>query len=275
MSLNKCIVNRIGFIGAGQMASAIIKGLVENGVQGSNIFAHDISQDTMNKVKSQYGIQTLNNNLDIVRNSDAVIVAVKPKDFQNVLNEIKDTVGNSKPVISIAGGLYLDSLSKWLNPGARIVRAMPNICAAVLESVSAITPGPNATKEDVEGTKSIFDCVGTTMEIKENLIDAFSGVAGCGPAFIFPIIEAMADGGVYQGIPRQTAIELAAQVMVGAGKLVLATKQHPGALKDSVCSPGGSTIAGVRTIEDHGVRSAYMNAVISATEKSLKEAAKH
>ena len=261
---------KIGFIGAGKMGGAIIKGLVSFGHPGHNIFVNEHSEEKLNNLVKQCKIQPLNDPTSVARKSDAVVVAVHPGEFGPVLNEIKSTVGESKPVISVAAGLTCETLQQMLGSNGHVVRAMPNICAEVCESISGITPGKFATPKDIEITEKIFNAVGKTLKVKEDLYDAFAAVTGCGLAFVFPIIEAMADGGVFEGIDRQTAITLAAQTLVGAGKLVALTGSHPEKLKDDTCSPGGSTIVGVRTLEEGKVRAAYMNAVISATEK-MKE----
>ena len=265
--MSACLAPSVGFIGTGKMASAIIKGLISTGYSPAKIFASDISEKQRAAAKA-LNINVTSDNREVAKKAASVIVAVKPYDFSHVLSEIKSDVGNSKPVISIAGGLKLSTLERDLNPGARVLRVMPNVCSAVRESVSAIAGGTNVTSSDLESTKSIFDCVGMTIPVKEQLFDAFSAVAGCGPAFIFPVIEALADGGVFEGLARDTAMKLAAQMVLGSAKLVLESQQHPGELKDSVCSPGGSTIAGVRALEEHKVRAAFMNAVIAASQKS-------
>ena len=271
--MSGCLAKSVGFIGTGKMATAIIKGLIATGYAPSKIFTSDVSAK-QRELAGALNVNVMSSNCDVARESDAVVVAVKPHDFSHVLNEIKDVVGASKPVISIAGGLKLDTLERDLCPGARVLRVMPNVCAEVGESVSAIAGGANASAADLESTKSIFDCVGITLPIKEALFDAFSAVAGCGPAFIFPVIEALADGGVHEGLSRETAITLAAQMVLGSAKLVLKSRQHPGQLKDSVCSPGGSTIVGVKVLEENKTRSGFMNAVIAASQKS-QEMGKH
>jgi pyrroline-5-carboxylate reductase len=198
---------------------------------------------------------------------------VKPNNFPVVLKEIKSTVGARKPVISIAGGLSLGAIEAQLEFGARVVRTMPNVAASVLQSVTAIAAGRHATASDVATTRTIFDCVGVTVDVNESLFDAFAGIAGCGPAFMMQVIDAMADAGVLLGIGRKQAITLAAQMMAGSWTLVLKTGQHPAELKDSVCSPGGSTIEGVRVLEERGVRAAFIGAVIAAAEKGQRMAA--
>jgi pyrroline-5-carboxylate reductase len=267
---------KIGFIGTGNMSSAIIKGLISHGFKPSNLNVHDISRPQLTSLVSRLSVVPRSSNVDVVTSSDAVIVGVKPYDFPSVLNEIKSAAGVRKPVISIAGGLTLGTIESQLERGARVVRTIPNVCAAVSASVTGLAGGAFATPADVAIAREIFDAVGLTLEIKESLFDAFTAVAGCALAFVFPVIEALADGGVLVGIARETAIRLAAQMMLGSAKLVLESGQHPAELKDSVCSPGGSTIVGVKVIEEHAVRAAFINAVIASCEKGkqIGEAAK-
>ena len=260
-------LKKIGFIGVGKMATAIIRGLITKGVSPSCIYVSDIAQQQIEAAK-KLNVNVLSNNRLVAQNSDSVIVAVKPNTFSHVLNEIKDDVGTLKTVVSIAGGLTLSTLEKDLHDGARVVRVMPNVCSEVLQSVSAVVGGTHSTQSDVDQVMSIFNCVGISLSIDEKLFDAFSAVAGCGPAFIFPVIEALADGGVLEGLDRSTAYKLAAQMVMGSAKLVLESGKHPGELKDSVCSPGGSTIVGVKALEDGNVRASFINAVIQSCEKS-------
>lgn len=268
MSLSQSF--KIGFIGAGKMGGAIIKGLISAGHPSENIIVSEKSKSTIDNLVNNYHVKNVQKSTDVASISDAVIVAVHPNQFTDVLEEIKSSITNKKTVISVAGGLQCKTLESHL--GSPVVRVMPNICAEVCESVSAITSNTNTPNSNINIAESIFNMVGQTIHIKEDLFDAFSGVAGCGLAFVFPIIEAMADGAVLEGIDRSTAIRLAAQTVAGAGKLAVVTGKHPGPLKDDVCSPGGCTIEGVKTIEEHGVRAAYINAVISAVEKSKRMA---
>ncbi|OHT03951.1 Pyrroline-5-carboxylate reductase [Tritrichomonas foetus] len=270
MSLSKSF--KIGFIGAGKMGGAIVKGLVQAGHPGKNIIVCEHSKKTLDELVSRCGVTPVDDKVKVAANSDAVIVAVHPGEFQEVLNDIKSEIGSRKPLISVAGGLSIASLESYLEKGARVVRAMPNICAEVCESVSGITAGNQADSSDIELTEKIFNLVGQTLRLKEDQFDAFSGVAGCGLAFVFPAIESMADGAVLCGLPRETALKLASQTVAGAGKLAVTTGVHPGPLKDAVCSPGGSTIEGVKKIEDGGVRAAYFSAVIASVEKMRRMA---
>jgi pyrroline-5-carboxylate reductase len=265
--MSGALINRIGFIGAGKMGSAIIKGLLAKGHNPSDIFVSDIIPSQVEIARSTLKVTPCKTNQDVVAKSQAIIVGVKPKDFAHVLGEIKPAVKPSVPVISIAGGLTIAELEGWLNQDSHVIRTCPSICAEVLESLTAIASGTNATTSDMNIAKSIFDCVGKTFDLKESQFEAFTGVAGCGPAFIFPVIAALADGAVYEGLDRKLALKAAAQMLIGAGKLAAKSDAHPDELKDSVCSPGGSTIRGVKVLEEHGIRGAFMNAVIAAANR--------
>lgn len=257
---------KIGFLGAGKMASAIIKGLLKYGVSPANITAGERWAPAAEAARKEFGIFVTEDNADIVKRSDILIIAVKPKDIEEALSTAGDT--KDKLFISIAAGVTINSLEKLVGDGARVIRVMPNICATVLQSATGISRGTNATAEDAAIAMEIFSAIGVAMEINENLLDAVTGLSGSGPAFIFQIIEAMADGGVYAGLDRATAQTLAAQTVLGAATMVVESGMHPGALKDMVCSPGGTTIEGVAVLEEKAVRAAFMDAVIAATDKS-------
>jgi len=257
---------KIGFLGAGKMASAIIKGLLKYGIAQDNIAAGEYFEPTAEAVRKEFGIYVTKDNAEVVKRSDILIIAVKPKDIEKALS----TAGNVKDklFISIAAGVTISSLEKMTGNNARVIRVMPNICATVLQSATGISRGTRATAEDAAIAMEIFSAIGVAMEVNENLLDAVTGLSGSGPAFIFQIIESMADGGVYAGLDRSTAQKLAAQTVLGAAAMVIESGMHPGALKDMVCSPGGTTIEGVFVLEQNAVRSAFMDAVIAAAGKS-------
>lgn len=256
----------IGFLGAGKMASALIRGLLEYGVSPDNISAGERYPPAMEAARQKFDIYVTGDNSEVVRRSDVLIIAVKPNDIAEALSASGST--NGKLFISIAAGVTIESLETLVGDGARVIRVMPNICATVLESATGISRGTTATDEDVALAMEIFSAIGVAMEIRENLLDAVTGLSGSGPAFIFQIIEAMADGGVYKGLDRNVAQTLAAQTVLGAATMVLETGQHPGELKDMVCSPGGTTIEGVAVLEQKAVRAAFMDAVIISADKS-------
>ncbi len=260
---------KIGFIGAGKMGEALIRGIINAGaVDSSNIYASDVYKAGLERLHSELGISVSVDNKEIISNSDIVILAVKPQILGTILAGIKDSVTADKLVISIAAGVPIVDIESGLNPGTRIVRVMPNIAATVAEAASAICPCASASIDDTESALALFKAVGSAIVVPEHLMDAVTGLSGSGPAFIFPVIEAMADGGVYEGLDRNSALTLAAQTVLGAAKMVLETKTHPGELKDMVTSPAGTTIRAIRELEEHGIRAAFMNAVIASSNRS-------
>ena len=257
---------KIGFLGAGKMASAIIIGLLKYGIAPENICAGEVYPPSAEAARKEFGIYVTDKNAEVVKSADIIIIAVKPKDIEAALSAAGSTEG--KLFISIAAGVKIADLEKMAGIGSRVIRVMPNICATVLKSATGVSQGTNATRNDVTLAMEIFSAVGIATEVPENLLDAVTGLSGSGPAYIFPIIEAMADGGVYAGLSRDAALKLAAQTVLGAAAMVIESGQHPGALKDMVCSPGGTTIEGIAVLEQKAVRAAFMDAVIVSAEKS-------
>ncbi len=259
----------IGFIGAGKMGSALIEGIIKAAiVKPENISASDVYEPFLDELKTKFGIRVSTDNAVIVRESDILILAVKPQTLGSVLANLRDYITSDKLVISIAAGVPLSTYEDALPEGTRVVRVMPNIAATVSEAASGISPGKNAASEDLKAALEIFSAVGTAVQVPETLMDAVTGLSGSGPAFIFPVIEAMADGAVLVGMDRKNALTLAAQTVLGAAKMMLETGMHPGELKDMVTSPAGTTIQGIHALEEAGVRAAFMNAVIRASERS-------
>jgi pyrroline-5-carboxylate reductase len=260
---------KIGFIGAGKMGSALMQGIIKAGiVKPENLGASDVYEPFLNELKAKMGINVSTDNAVIARASDVLILAVKPQTLGSVLENLKTYITADKLIISIAAGVPLATYENALPEGTRIVRVMPNIAATVSEAASGISPGKNATPEDLKIALEIFSAVGTAIQVPESLMDAVTGLSGSGPAFIFPVIEAMADGAVLEGMDRKSALTLAAQTVLGAAKMALETGLHPGELKDMVTSPAGTTIQGVHALEEAGIRAAFMNAVIRASERS-------
>lgn len=256
----------IGFAGAGKMAKSIIEGLLAAGFPENRIFASAKTEKTLKSLET-YKINTTNDNKKLAENSDIIVLSVKPNVVLPVAHEIKkETAG--KIIISIAAGVPLEKIEKESDMTAKVVRAMPNICATVLEAATAIVPGKNCTAEDTEIALEIFSSVGFAKVVSEDKMSAVTGLSGSGPAYIFQVIEALADGGVHEGLDRDTATSLAAQTVLGAAQMILSSGKNPGELKDMVCSPGGTTIAGVRKLEENKTRAAFMNAVIASSEKS-------
>ncbi|HJH32708.1 MAG TPA: pyrroline-5-carboxylate reductase [Methanosarcinaceae archaeon] len=260
---------KIGFIGAGKMGEALIRGIINAGaVDRSNIYASDVYEAGLERLRDELGINISTDNIETVSSSDILILAVKPQILASILPGIKKSITPGKIVISIAAGVPLADIGSGLNPGTRIIRVMPNIAATVAEAASAICLSENASNDDAECALEIFRAVGSAIVIPEHLMDAVTGLSGSGPAFIFPVIEAMADGAVYEGLDRHSALTLAAQTVLGAAKMVIETNTHPGELKDMVTSPAGTTIRGIYELEKHGIRAAFMDAVIAASNRS-------
>ncbi len=259
---------KIGFIGTGKMGQSLIKGLLNAGINNQDIYASDVYEPGLIALRDETGIKTSTDNSDTIENTEIVVLAVKPQILKKVLSGIADGITKDKLVISIAAGVPLKNIEDELQQGTRVVRVMPNIAATVAEAASAVCAGTGATEEDMQITLEIFGLLGSAIPVTENLMDAVTGLSGSGPAYIFPVIEAMADGAVLEGLDRQSALTLAAQTVLGAAKMVLETGSHPAELKDMVTSPGGTTIRGVHTLEESAVRAAFMNAVIASSRRS-------
>jgi pyrroline-5-carboxylate reductase len=268
--MNMNITNKkIGVIGTGKMGAALIRGIVNSKVvKSTDIHASDVYERGLEELQKELGINVSTDNKQTILNSDIIILAVKPQILKTILAGIKDSVTSDKLLVSIAAGVSLKDIEGELESGSRVVRVMPNIAATVAEAASGVCPGKNASINDAEITLEIFRTIGSALVVPEHLMDAVTGLSGSGPAFIFPVIEAMADGGVYEGLDRQSALILAAQTVLGAAKMVLETRTHPEELKDMVTSPGGTTIRGIHALEEHGIRAAFMNAVIEASKRS-------
>lgn len=250
------------------MATAFIEGLLESGFPASQIYGSARSENTQKKIES-YGVNFTNDNKKLAKNVDIIVFSVKPNTLLSVIREVRKEC-EGKHIISIVAGTSLDTLENEMPGVTKIFRAMPNICSTVLKGTTAIAHTRHCTEEDIQTTLDIFSSVGISRIVPENLMDAVTGLSGSGPAYIFQIIEAMSDGAVHEGLDRKTATEFAAQTVLGAAEMVLKSDKSPGELKDMVCSPGGTTIEGVRKLEESGGRAAFMNAVIAASEKSKK-----
>jgi pyrroline-5-carboxylate reductase len=260
----------IAIIGTGNMGDALVSGLIGSGSsKPKNIICSDVRKDKLDQIKSRYKVRTTTSNLKAVSEADIVIYAVKPQLMAAVLNETGNKLDMSKLVISIAAGVPLAAMESCIEKDMRLIRVMPNIAAAVKEAATAIAAGAHATKEDVELAMQIFNSIGKCIFLKENyLMDAVTGLSGSGPAYIFLIVDALADAGVKMGLSRQDSLFLAAQTILGSAKLLIETQEHPGQLKDKVTSPGGTAIAGLATLEGGGLRTTLINAVEAATKRS-------
>lgn len=262
---------KLGFIGAGNMGSAIIKGILnKQALQADKIYlSRKHPEKSMDFIKM--GIHVMPDNISLVQTVDCIVLAIKPVYAQEVIDEIHEAL-NGKFVISIVAGWTYEMLKKALPQTARFVRVMPNTPLAVGEGMSLLSSHCTCTEEEFDFAQSIFSAAGKTVVVEDAVYTAANGISGCGPAFVYEFIEAMADGGVRYGVPRALAYELAAQTLIGAAQMVLKTGEHPGKLKDAVCSPGGSTIEGVYALEKDGMRAAVMDAVGASIEKTLRMA---
>lgn len=261
----------IGFLGAGKMATALAKGFIRAGlVTPKQIVAADVSQAACAAFEKETGAKITASNAEVAKSADVLILAVKPNQVADVLSEIHKAVAEKHLLISIAAGVTLAKLESGLGSNARVIRVMPNTPALVGSSATGFALGKAATTADAEIATNLFSAVGLAFQVKEYLLDAVTGLSGSGPAYVYLFIESLSDGGVAAGLPRDIATRLAAQTVLGAAKMVLETGQHPGALKDMVTSPGGTTIEGVHELEKGKLRGTVMSAVRAASDKSKK-----
>lgn len=259
---------RIGFIGAGKMAEAMIAGLIAKDVfEKDEIVACAPSEKTRWHIEETYGVKTFPKAADMVASADILIIAVKPKQVPVVFNEDGVSIPKETMVVSIVAGMSINTLKSYV-PDSKIIRVMPNHCCMVLEGAMGYACDSRVTPDEKAEVAGILSAVGYATEVPEDMMDAVTGIAGSSPAFMYMIIDAMADAGVLNGLSRADAIKLAAQSMLGAAKMVMETGKHPDVLKDEVCSPAGTTIVGVRALEDAGLRSAMIDAVDSTVHKS-------
>lgn len=260
---------RIGFLGAGKMATALATGWREAGlVSDSGLSASDPVPAARESFAQATGGFVSERNLDVPARSDLLVLAVKPQTMAALLAEVAPRLEPRHLVVSIAAGISLAQLSQALGASCRLVRVMPNTPCLVGASASAYAGGGAATADDLKTVHDLLSRVGRAIEVPEKLLDAVTGLSGSGPAYAFVILEALSDGGVRMGLPRDVATVLAAQTLLGAARMVLETGQHPGVLKDQVTSPGGTTIAGLHALEQGGIRAALINAVEAATLRS-------
>jgi len=262
---------KIAFLGAGKMATALACGFIRGELVGPReIVASDPVDAARKHFAAEVSAKTLAANAEVAKFADVLILATKPDQVSAALAEIRGAFTEKHLLISIAAGVTLAKLEAALPPGARVIRVMPNTPALVGAGASAFALGKSATAADGELAKKLLSAVGLALQVKEPLLDAVTGLSGSGPAYVFQFIEALSDGGVAAGLPRDVATALAAQTVLGGAKMVLETGAHPGALKDQVTSPGGTTIEGLHELEKGKMRAAVMSAVRAATEKSKK-----
>ncbi|MGZ0171060.1 MAG: pyrroline-5-carboxylate reductase [Planctomycetales bacterium] len=259
----------VGFIGAGRMATALAQGLISSEfVSADRVVATDVVPAALDVFAEQTSARVVESTSAVVNDCDVLFLAVKPQQMNQVLNGLSTLLEDRHLIISIAAGLQLSVYESALGTNRRIIRVMPNTPCLVGECAAGFSIGGSATAEDSELVEAMLATVGVAVQVDEKLLDAVTGLSGSGPAYAYQIIEAMSDGAVRVGLPRDIATKLAAQTLLGAARMVLETGQHPGALKDAVTSPGGTTIAGIHALEAGGLRGTLMNAVQAATERS-------
>ncbi|WP_026694556.1 pyrroline-5-carboxylate reductase [Peribacillus kribbensis] len=261
--------HKIGFIGCGKMAQAMIEGmLAKETVTPGQITASASSDTTLEHVRNKFGIHTTLRNAEVTAQSDIIFLAVKPDLHRKIIEEITPSLKKEAVVVTIAAGISLAFMQQELGQEAKVIRTMPNTPSLVGEGLSAICPNTNVSPKELQDILELFNSFGKTEVLKEELMDSVPAISGSSPAYVYMMIEALADGGVRDGISRKQAYTMAAQAVLGAAKMVLETGMHPGELKDHVCTPGGSTIQAVAALEQHNFRSAILTAMKSCTEKS-------
>ena len=262
---------KIGFLGAGKMATALAKGFIQAGlIAAEDLIASDAVEAARTHFARETGAKTTAANADVLHSARQIFLAVKPDQVLGVLSELRGAFTDQHLLLSIAAGVPLARLEAGLPAGSRVIRVMPNTPALVGASASAFALGTAALPKDGQVAQTLFSAIGVAYAVKESLLDAVTGLSGSGPAYMFLMIEGLSDGGVAAGLPREIATRLAAQTMLGSAKLLLETGLHPGTLKDMVTSPGGTTIEGIHELEKGGVRAALMSAVRAAADKSKK-----
>ena len=262
---------KIGFIGSGNMAQAMIGGLLKAGLlDKASLMSSAASDKTIAAVAEKYGIKTTKDNKEVAAFSDILILAVKPNKYGEVIEEIKNAVTSETLIITIAAGITIEFVEKAFGKDLRVVRTMPNTPAMVGEGMTAVSFNKKVTEEDKATAISIFESFGKAEVIEEYLMDVVPAVSGSSPAYVYMFIEALADGAVLGGIPRAKAYKMAAQAVLGSAKMVLEAGKHPGELKDNVCSPAGTTIEAVYTLEQNNFRGTVIAAMESCTAKAKK-----
>lgn len=261
---------RLGFIGAGNMAKAIAKGIVSQKViLPESITMYDVNKQAAKSLVDDFGIKTAESPAELAKSSDMLILAVKPNVIAAAIESFGDSLSH-KGVISIAAGKNTQTLAQLLPKTCRLLRTMPNTPSMVGEGMTALCANTTLNDDEKAFAQSVFSAIGRFVWVSESLLDAVTAVSGSGPAYAFTVIEAMADGGVREGLPRDLAITLAAQTLLGAAKMVLESGTHPAALRDMVCSPGGTTIDAVYALEQGGLRASLIKAVEVCADKSRK-----
>ena len=260
---------QLGIIGIGNMGAAILNGILSSNVfKSEEVIIYDINGALLEKRSKEFNVEKAENNKNLVSNVEYILIAVKPQVIDGVLEEIGALITDQHTIISIAAGISIDFIQKILKKQIGIIRVMPNTPALVGAGASAMAHNESVNDDDLNYVKKLLNSVGIVVELDEKHIDAVTGLSGSGPAYIFIIIEALADGGVKMGLSRDIALKLAAQTVLGSAKMVLETGNHPGILKDMVTSPGGTTITALHEIEKGNLRATLISAVEAATLKS-------
>ena len=263
------IDNKIAFLGGGNMAEALIKGMLAAGVaKADQMLVSDVSNERLEQLNKTYGIVIQRSNKDAATQAGIILLCVKPQIIDVVLSKIEPVAGKDKLVISIAAGVTIARIEKMLTNKPRVIRVMPNTPALVLSGAAGLAAGSTSTVSDMMTAQRIFGAVGRAVVVEEKLMDAVTGLSGSGPAYVFTIIEALADAGAKAGIPRELALELSAQTVYGAAKMVLETHEQPGKLRDKVTSPGGTTVEGLHMLTKGKLRETIMDAVEAAAARS-------
>lgn len=265
----------LGMIGCGNMARAMLKGILEKGLyEGGQVIVSRRSEKALKEIASSLSVQTTNDNKKVAKEADILILAVKPAQFPGVISEIRDVVKEDTLIISIAAGQTIAGIEEMFGRDIKLVRTMPNTPALVLAGATGMCFNHHVTEEEKGRAISLFESFGIVASVPESLIDTVIGVSGSSPAYVFMLIEAMADAAVADGMPRSQAYQLAAQAVMGSARMVLETEKHPGELKDMVCSPGGTTIEAVRVLEKNGFRSAVIEGQRACVKRAREMAGK-
>ena len=260
---------KLGFIGAGNMAKAMMGGIIRNEIiPCEEIIASDAYAPSLDMARESLNIETTENNLKVIEEAEVVVLAVKPQYYATLINEIKDHLRENQIIVTIAPGQTLERLNSLFGKDVKIVRTMPNTPALVCEGITGVCHNDLVTKEELDYVCNILSGFGKVEVVGENLMDVVVSVSGSSPAYVYMFIEALADGAVLDGMPRDKAYKFAAQAVMGSAKMVLDTGKHPGELKDMVCSPGGTTIESVRVLEEKGFRSAIIECMRACVNKA-------
>jgi pyrroline-5-carboxylate reductase len=264
-------MRKLGFIGAGNMASALIKGLIQSGLyQPKELLASDHDRDHLRRLAEQFGLKTLTSNRDLVRDSATIILAVKPQSMREVLEEVKDTIRPDHLLISIAAGIPLGMIHSIIDQDISLIRVMPNTPALIQRGISALASGERTSPEQMKAARSIFEAVGETVVVEERMMDAVTALSGSGPGYIFKVMECFVDGGEKLGLDKEISLRLVVQTVLGAAKLASESDRSLSQLREMVTSPGGTTAAALAVFEKRGLRGLIQEALEAASRRSVE-----